>query len=78
MSSRWTELAAALSASTVALAGMMLALVAIAHLSLRWWIQRKARQDDAAAGELTPTDMSLRRWTTRGLREILPALALLI
>ncbi|RPI51949.1 MAG: hypothetical protein EHM55_17705 [Acidobacteria bacterium] len=43
-----------------------------AHISLRWWVQRKARHDDAAA------DSPLRRWLARGLRAILPALALLI
>ncbi|MQA28304.1 MAG: mechanosensitive ion channel [Luteitalea sp.] len=53
--------------------------MAVALLWLRWWVQRKARQDDAAAVSDCATGQThLRRWSTRGLREILPALALLI
>jgi hypothetical protein len=76
VSSRWADLAAALGASTVAIAAMMLALVAAAHLALRWWIRRKAQQ--APAVELPPGDMRRRHWMTRGLREILAPLALLV
>jgi small-conductance mechanosensitive channel len=62
VSSSWAELVAGLSASTVILTALVLTLIALAHLSLRWWIQRKARENDV----------------TRGLGEILPPLALLI
>lgn len=78
MSSSWAQLIAAIGASTVTLAGLVLMLMALAHLSLRWWIKRKARQDDAAGGDSPATDLRLRRWVTRGLEEILPALVLLI
>jgi hypothetical protein len=67
VSSRWADLTAALDASTVALAAMMLALVAVAHLALRWWIQRQARQADATAGELPLADMRRRHWMIHGL-----------
>jgi small-conductance mechanosensitive channel len=78
VTSVWEQLTAGPGASTVTLATLVLALMALAHLSLRWWITRKAREDDAAVGGASPGDMPLRRWVTRGLREILPALALLI
>jgi small-conductance mechanosensitive channel len=74
----WTQLTAGLSASTVTLAGLVLVLMALAHLSLRWWIRRKTRQDDAAVAAAPASDLRFRRWMTRGLRETLPALALLI
>ena len=78
MSSSWAQLIAGIGASTVTLAALVLVLIALAHLSLRWWIKRKTRQDDAAGGDAPTSDLRLRRWVTRGLREILPALALLI
>lgn len=78
MSSSWAQFIAAIGASTVTLAALVLVLMALAHLSLRWWIKRKARQDDAAVGDTATSDLRRRRWVTRGLREILPALALLI
>jgi len=76
--SSWAEIVAVLSASTVTLAGLALALMALAHLSLRWWIRRRVRRSDAGAGDSAPGDMRLRRWVTRGLTETLPPLALLI
>jgi hypothetical protein len=72
------QIIAALGASTVTLAALVLVLMAVAHLSLRWWIGHKARQDDAAVAGTPTSDLRLRRWVTRGLREILPALALLL
>src|SRR5688572_7228491 len=64
--------------SNVALAGLVFVLMALAHLSLRWWIKRKAHQADASGGEAPTSDARLRRWVARGLRESLPALALLL
>jgi len=78
VSSSWAQFIAALGASTLTLAALVLVLMALAHLSLRWWITRQARQHDAAAGDTMPGDLRIRRWLTRGLRDILPALALLI
>jgi small-conductance mechanosensitive channel len=62
VSSSWAESVAGLSASTVTLAALLLTSIAMAHLSLRWWIQRKACEKNA----------------TRGLGAILPPLTLLI
>jgi small-conductance mechanosensitive channel len=78
VSASWGQFIAAIGASTVTLAALVLVLMALAHLSLRWWIKRKARQSEAAVGDSATSDPRLRRWVTRGLREILPALALLI
>ena len=77
MSSSWAQFVAAIGASTVTLAALVLVFMVLAHLSLRWWIKRKARQDDAV-GDTATSDPRLRRCVTRGLSEILPALALLI
>src|SRR5688572_16811136 len=52
--------------------------MALAHFPLRRGMKRKARKDDAAGGDALTSDLRLRRWVTRGLREILPAVALLI
>jgi hypothetical protein len=71
VSSSWAQLIAAIGASTITLAALVLVLMALAHLSLRWWIKRKARQDDAAVGDAPMSDLRLRRWVTRGLREII-------
>jgi small-conductance mechanosensitive channel len=70
----WGEFVAEASASAVALAAIVLTLVVVAHVSLRWWVRRKAREDEAAPD----AGLSLRSWLTRALRQILPALALLI
>ena len=78
MSSSWAQFIAAIGASTVTLAALVLVLMGLAHLSLRWWIKRKARQNEAAVGDTATSHPRLRRWATRGLRELLPALALLI
>jgi small-conductance mechanosensitive channel len=78
VSSLWQQLGAAVGASTLTLAVSVLVLFALAHFLLRWWIKRRARQDDAGADEAPENDLRLRRWVTRGLKEILPALALLL
>jgi small-conductance mechanosensitive channel len=78
VSSSWANFIAAVGASTVTLAALVLVLMALAHLSLRWWIKRKARQDNYGVNATPTSDFRLRRWLTRGLSEILPALALLI
>jgi hypothetical protein len=74
----WAQLIATFGASTITMAALVMVLIALSHISLRWWITRKARQDDVAVGEAAADDAPLRPWVTRGLREILPALALLI
>ena len=78
MSSSWAQLIASIGASTVTVAAAGLMLVALAHLSLRWWINGKARDEEVAVGDVQGSDRRLRRWVNRGLKEILPAVALLI
>jgi small-conductance mechanosensitive channel len=63
---------------TVTLTALLLIMAAVAHLSLRWLINRKARDEHAALGDAGAGDLLFRRWVTRGLREILPPVALLI
>ncbi len=72
----WSQIIARLETSTITLAALTLALGAVAHLILRWWIRRKARQADSV--DAPPGDRWLRSWVSRGLRETLPALLLLI
>jgi small-conductance mechanosensitive channel len=74
----WTQFIAVAGASTLALVALVLVLIGLAHLSLRWWIKRKARQNDAVLGDSATGSVRVRRWVTRGLREILPAAALLV
>jgi small-conductance mechanosensitive channel len=62
------------SSSNATLAGLVLILMALAHLLLRRWIQHKARRAAAASQE----ELRLRHWITLGLEEVLPPLALLI
>jgi small-conductance mechanosensitive channel len=76
VSSLWVQTVAGWGASTVTLAVSTLTLIALAHVSLRWWVQRKARDADTRAD--SPAETRLRRWLARGLSAILPALALLI
>jgi len=78
LSSLWAQLIAWLGASTLTLAALVLTSMALSHLWLRWWVQRKATRDDAASSGSPPGEIRLQRWLTRGLRQVLPALALLI
>ena len=59
-------------------AAFVIALMALAHIVLRWWIARKTRQTSAISSDPTDADAGLQRWVMRALREILPPLALLI
>jgi small-conductance mechanosensitive channel len=78
LSSLWGRVVGELGASTVSLTVLVLSLMAAAHLGLRWWIRRQARAEAFVTKESPPGEMRLRGWLTRGLRETLPALALLI
>ena len=64
--------------STVTLTVSALVLIGVAHLALRGWIQRRTRRDAVAVVDAPTGELRLRQWVTRGLREMLPALALLI
>jgi len=78
VSSLWDQFIATIGASTVTLAVTVLVLIALAHLALRRWIRRRAQEPDAAGADAQTADRGIRRWVTRGLKEILPALALLM
>jgi small-conductance mechanosensitive channel len=72
------QLVLELGPPTITLTALVLSSMAVAHLALRWWIDRQARHELAAPTADDTTDVRLRRWLIRGLREILPALVLLI
>ena len=78
MSSWWEKVIVASGASAGVAAAVVLAVMALAHLSLRWGIKRRARRADAAVGAALTSRLRLRRWVTRALTELLPALAVLI
>lgn len=61
---------------TIVVAVAMLVVIAIAHLSLRWWIHRQTTSHAAATA--SPAEFRLRRWLLRGSRETLPPMALLV
>lgn len=65
-------------APAIVVAVAMLVLIAIAHLSLRWWVRRQARQRPAAGQAWSPGQLRVRQWLVRGLSELLPPAALLI
>jgi small-conductance mechanosensitive channel len=56
---------------------LALVLVAIAHVALRWWIRRRARNAAAQAATAT-TSPTLRYWISRGLSDAVPPLACLL
>ena len=66
-----------LGLSAVSLSALVLVAGALSHLVLRWWIRRKARQEEAAADGTSDVGRA-RQWLSRGLRQIIPPLALLI
>ncbi|HEX5473983.1 MAG TPA: mechanosensitive ion channel domain-containing protein [Vicinamibacterales bacterium] len=74
MSSLWDQLVAHLGASALMAAGTALALIALGHAALHWWVRRRARHDAAATAAASP----LRRWLTRGLQHVVSPVALLI
>lgn len=73
-------LLADLEASRLALIALVLTLIAAAHLYLRAWIHRKAREaDHAPAGPQPPdTGPHAYQWIAQGLRGVLGPLALLL
>jgi small-conductance mechanosensitive channel len=75
--SSWVRIVEEAEVSTPTLMLSVLGLMLLAHVALRWWIQRKARRE-ATLESVAPGEMRLHHWIARGLREVLPALALLI
>jgi small-conductance mechanosensitive channel len=64
--------------SMLLLSGVVLVFVAIAHLSLRWWMRRKARLHERETTEDPGKRTGLRLWLPRALRETVPPLAFII
>lgn len=71
-------LSANVGLSAIALSVVILAAGAVAHLVLHWWMRRKARHEEEAAATESIDGSRVRRWLSRGLRSIVPPLALLI
>jgi small-conductance mechanosensitive channel len=71
-----TALIDTLTASTAVLATLILALIATAHLALRWWARRRARRAGVSDSPMS-TSGGLGFWLARALGETLPVLALL-
>ncbi|HEX7085811.1 MAG TPA: mechanosensitive ion channel domain-containing protein [Vicinamibacterales bacterium] len=68
-----------LQMSPLAAVVAVLAAAAVAHVLLRWWLRRKASQTEAEPGTPLETDAArIRRWISRGLRDVVPPLALLL
>lgn len=63
---------------TIVVVVAMLAMIAIAHLSLRWFVRRQAQRRPDPEQPWLPDEFRVRRWLLRGLSEILPPAALLI
>src|SRR5262245_57298719 len=69
---------AALHTPTILLIGIALILVTAAHLGLRWWVRRQASSGPESVGGSEPAAHRFRRWSRRGLTEVLPPLVLLL
>ncbi|HEY8551718.1 MAG TPA: mechanosensitive ion channel domain-containing protein [Vicinamibacterales bacterium] len=67
-----------LQLSAVTLSLLVIVAGAIAHVALRWWLRRRARSEELSAGSSVEIGPRVRRWISRGLREVVPPLALLI
>lgn len=68
--SSWAQFFATIGASTVTLASVGLLAAALAHLSLRWWIKRRGRQDASGVESSASSQPGIRQWATLGLKEI--------
>jgi small-conductance mechanosensitive channel len=64
--------------STVTLAIVSLAAVALAHGLLHWWARRQAKRHDAGGRWQSPEEARWRRWLSRAVAEMLPPFALLV
>lgn len=62
----------------IALVAVFLALVALAHLSLRWWVRRQSQRYEAGGRWVSVDEARWRRWLTRALHEMLPPVALVL
>jgi small-conductance mechanosensitive channel len=64
--------------SALLVSGAVLAMVAIVHAALRWWMRRKARFHEREAAADPGKREGLWRWLPRALREMVPPLAFII
>lgn len=62
----------------LALCAVVLALVALAHGTLRWWMRRRARMEELRASREADRPTGIHLWLPRALREMVPPLALLL
>ncbi|MGE0705366.1 MAG: mechanosensitive ion channel family protein [Vicinamibacterales bacterium] len=74
----WTRLVAEVGLSSLALAGLMVALIAAAHLVLRRWVRRRARAEAERTAAVPPGEEGFSYWLVQGLRATLPIILLLI
>jgi len=65
-------------ASTLGASVLTMALVALAHLGLRWWARHRARRDEANAAAASAADRALRHWLAATLLGIVAPIALLL
>lgn len=63
---------------TIVVVVAMLAVIAVAHVSLRWFVRRQQQRRPDPEQPWQPDEFRVRRWLMRGLSEILPPAALLI
>ncbi|MET0281698.1 MAG: mechanosensitive ion channel domain-containing protein [Steroidobacteraceae bacterium] len=74
----WLPFLGGIRLSTLGASGLVIVLIALAHLLLHWYSRRRARQAAPAATPLdTPQERSFRRWLAATALELLPPLALL-
>jgi small-conductance mechanosensitive channel len=71
------EIIGGVTTATLTPVAVVLTLIVLAHLALRWWVRRKAGEADSF-GQVPPGDLGLGDWATRGLRELVPPLAVLL
>jgi small-conductance mechanosensitive channel len=64
--------------TTIALVASLLALAAAGHFGLRRWAHRRADTEEAKEAALPRVEHSARWWFTHALKEMVPALALLV
>jgi len=65
-------------ASTLGASVLTIALVALAHLGLRWWARHSARRDEVKAAAAPAADQELRHWLAATILGIVAPIALLL
>jgi len=65
-------------ASTLGASVLTMALVALAHLGLRWWARHRVRRNEAEAAAAPAADQALRHWLAAAVLGIVAPIALLL